>query len=470
MALSWLGAACAGPPPAAPPAVAPPVPPAAAPAPAPVPAPEPAQTRYAPEVEQRIERVTRGLLAETARRGQFAPPAALADRLAYYHTPGVSIAVVHGGKVEWARGFGLRDVEGGKPVTEETVFQAGSISKPVFALAVLLRLVVAGKLSLDEDVNRYLTSWKVPPQGSFAPRITLQHLLSHSAGLTTHGFLGYLRSEPLPTVPQVLDGAPPANSPAVRVNLLPGVRFRYSGGGTTVAQLAVTDTLGKPFPEIMDEQVLRPLGMAHSTYAQPLPEAWHARASTAYPWKAQAVPGRWHVYPEMAAAGLWTTAADLARAGLEVGRAARGESSFLPRDLARKMLTRQLPGSDVGIGFFLFGKGATTRFAHNGWDQGFCAEAVFYVESGEGAVVMVNSNEGQALQGEILRAVAREYAWPDFFTPEKTADPKAAPPPDAVLGDYETEKGARFAVRRSEGRSSSSPPASRPSSSGPARR
>ena len=273
--------------------------------------------------------MTQRLLAETEIPGRFAPPATLADRLAYFHTPGVSIAVIHGGKIAWARGFGVRDVERGLPVTEETVFQAGSISKPVFAIAVM-RLVAAGKLSLDEDVNRYLTSWKVPPQGAFAPRVTLRQLLSHTAGLSVHGFLGYLRTEPLPTVPQILDGAPPANSPAVRVNLVPGVRFRYSGGGTTVAQLGVTDVFGKPFPELMDELDLRPLAMAHSTYAKPLPESWHARAATAYPWKAQAVPGRWHVYPEMAAAGLWTTASDLARMGLEVGRAAQGSRPFFP--------------------------------------------------------------------------------------------------------------------------------------------
>jgi hypothetical protein len=154
----------------------------------------------------------------------------------------------------------------------------------------------------------------------------------------------------------------------------------------------------------------------------------------------------------MAAAGLWTTAGDLARAGLELGRAARGESSFLPRDLARRMITRHLAGSDVGIGFFLEGKGASIRFGHSGWDQGFCAEATFYAESGEGAVVMLDSNEGQRLQGEILRAVAREYGWPDFFPAEKSESPKAPPPSDAVLGEYETEKGARFVVRRGGGR------------------
>jgi CubicO group peptidase (beta-lactamase class C family) len=212
------------------------------------------------------------------------------------------------------------------------------------------------------------------------------------------------------------------------VNLLPGVRFRYSGGGITVAQLAMTDLLAKPFHDLMDELVLGPAGMTHSTYAQPLPESRHAQAATAYPWKAQPVPGRWHVYPEMAAAGLWTTPSDLARVGLEVGRAARGESTFLPRELARQMLTRQVSKSDVGLGFFLSGKGASTRFGHDGWDQGFCASATFYEEIGEGAVAMVNSNEGDEIMREIQRAIAREYAWPDYFPKEKTPSPKTAGP------------------------------------------
>ncbi len=427
--------------------IAPPIAPAPAPVVGATLAPA-APTQYAPVIEARIDRVIHGLLPETATPARFGPSVALADRLAYYRTPGVSIAVIHGGAIEWARGFGVRDVERGEPVTEDTMFEAGSISKPVFALGVM-RLVAAGKLSLDEDVNRYLTSWKVPAQGSFSPRITLRQILSHSAGFTVHGFLGYLRSQPRPTVPEVLDGAGPANSPPVRVNQIPGLTFRYSGGGITVGQLAVTDVLGKPFPEVMDELVLHPVGLTHSTYGQPLPEAWRAQVATAYPWMAQAVPGGWHVYPEMAAAGLWTTPSDLARLGIEVARAARGESSFLAaRSWVRQMLTRQVPGSDVGIGFFLSGKDASARFEHGGWDQGFCAQAVFYEQAGEGAVIAINSeSRAPPCRTRILRAIAREYGWPDYFPKEKVSEPAAAAPPASLAGTYETEQGARFVVQ-----------------------
>src|ERR1043166_3612680 len=146
------------------------------------------------EIEHRIERVISGLLPETAFINRYGAKAALKERMAFYHTPGVSIAVVNHYKIEWARGFGLKEWGKRAPVTEMTLFQAGSISKPIFALAVM-RLIEEARLDLDEDVNRYLTSWKVPPNGSWQPRITLRQLLSHSAGLTVHGFPGYLRTE-----------------------------------------------------------------------------------------------------------------------------------------------------------------------------------------------------------------------------------------------------------------------------------
>src|SRR5690349_832403 len=208
----------------------------------PAPTPAPPQAKYPAEVEQRIERVIRGLLPSPERSTRFGPPADLAARMRYYHTPGVSVAVIHEGKVEWARAFGVRDSRANEPMTVETILQASSISKPVFALAVM-RLVERGKVQLDEDINRYLESWKVPPAGEWQPVITLRQLLSHSAGMTVDGFIGYHVDEPLPTIPQILDGTAPANSPPIRVNILPGTTFRYSGGGTTVAQLAVVDLL-----------------------------------------------------------------------------------------------------------------------------------------------------------------------------------------------------------------------------------
>jgi CubicO group peptidase (beta-lactamase class C family) len=183
------------------------------------------------DIGLRIERVINGLLPETALQNQYAAPATLAERMAYYRTPGVSIAVINNGEIEWARGFGLRQWGSPEPVTEETLFQAGSISKPIFALAVM-HLVEDGRLDLDEDVNAYLTSWKIPPTGSWQPKVTLRQLLSHSAGLTVHGFPGYLRHEEHPTVLQILNGERPANTAPVRVNIIPGTQFRYSGSET----------------------------------------------------------------------------------------------------------------------------------------------------------------------------------------------------------------------------------------------
>ena len=312
--------------------------------------------------EQRIERVINHLVPQTAFKDRYGAPASLHEQLARYHTPGVSIAVINNCEIEWARGFGI--CEAGKPaqVTPTTLFQAGSISKPVFALAVM-HLVQQDRLDLDEDINVYLKSWQVPANGGWQPRITLRQVLSHSAGLTVHGFPGYQSSEPVPTVPQILSGEPPANTEKVEVNILPGLQIRYSGGGTTVAQQALVDTLGRPFPEIMRTLVLDPLGMIDSTYEQPLPDDWATRAATAHPSKGIPLRGKHHIYPEMAAAGLWTTATDLAKVGVELLTGLRDKPhSLLAKETIEAMLSPQLPGQRegeddfVGLSFFCSGK------------------------------------------------------------------------------------------------------------------
>jgi len=260
-----------------------------------------------------------------------------------------------------------------------------------------------------------------------------------------HGFPGYLRTDKIPTVPQLLSGEPPANTPAVLANIMPGTQLRYSGGGTTVAQLMVTEQIGKPFPEIMREVLFERVGMKHSTYEQPLPKRWHRYAAIAHPQHYQPVVGGWHVYPEMAAAGLWTTPSDLARAGIDLQLALKGETNHLltPKQ-AERMLT---PGINdaIGIGYFLAGKGKTQRFTHGGWDEGFVTQMTIYREDGKGAVIMVNSNEGNPLLQEIEQAIAREYRWPDYF-PEETKeiqlDPKLA---EAYAGEYSGE-GLEFAL------------------------
>ncbi len=214
-------------------------------------------------------------------KGEPAATAKLADRMAALHVPGVSIAVIHDGRIEWARGFGVTR-SGGPPVTPDTLFQAASISKPVAAMAVL-HLVQAGKLSLDTDVNEYLKSWKVPAN-SFTERrkVTIRELLTHSAGMTVHGFGGYAGGAPVPTLIEVLNGEKPANSPPIRVDIEPGTLWRYSGGGYVVVQQLLLEVTGEPFPKLMHDTVLAPIGMTRSTYEQPLPQNRMAEAATPY--------------------------------------------------------------------------------------------------------------------------------------------------------------------------------------------
>ena len=382
----------------------------------------------------RRARVERGLLPPVLIKG--APAWSIEERLRHYKAPGVSIAVIKDFKVEWAAGYGFKDAESREPVTERTLFQAGSISKPVAAMTILKK-VEQGRLSLDEDVNARLVSWKLPENEFTAKKkVTLANLLSHTAGLTVHGFPGYAAGEKLPTVPQVLDGTPPANTAPVRVDLEPGTRFRYSGGGTTIAQLLLTDTERKPFPDIARETVLKPLGMDDSGYEQPLPAARARRAATGYRADGKPVEGKFHVYPEMAAAGLWTTPTDLAKFGIEVQLSLQGKSNkVLSKTTVERMVTPFLPSSDVGLGFFNQKRGQQIYFGHNGADEGFRADMLLHREKGYGAVVMVNSDNGQ-IAGEIMRAIAREYGWDEFLPPEVETVPVAPERLSSYAGRY----------------------------------
>ena len=311
------------------------------------------------------------------------------------HVPGLSLAIIQDGRIVKAKGYGVTEKGGEVPVTTSTLFQAGSISKPVSALGALC-LVERGKLALDEDVNARLTSWKVPPnEFTGKKKVTLRGLLSHTAGLTVHGFPGYATDEPVPTLVQVLDGAKPANTAPIRVDVLPGSLWRYSGGGYTVMQQMVVDVTGRPFPQFMRETVLVPLGMKESTFEQPLPaERARLTATGHYPDRSL-VKGKWHIYPEMAAAGLWTTPSDLARFAVGVQEAAAGKSGkTLSRRMAREMLTEQK--DSYGLGFGLEGSGAALRFGHGGRDEGFDARLTACAETGQGAAIMINANDNSA--------------------------------------------------------------------------
>ena len=368
----------------------------------------------------------------------------LHDRMAQYAVPGVSIALIADSEIAAEAGYGLREAGRDEPVTPATRFQACSISKPVAVLA-MLRLVEQGVLDLDADVNEVLTSWRVPPNASWQPHVTLRQIASHSAGLTVSGFPGYRRGAPLPTLTEILTGAAPANTAGIRVDTLPGVEFRYAGGGTTVLQQVLEDVTGRRFADVMRDLVLSPLGMSRSDYVQPLPGELRAEAATAHGTDGQPVEGRWHVYPELAAAGLWTTPGDLARFAIAVQRAAAGDAeAILGPTATAAMLTphsgpaSRLGGLDsVGLGLFLGGP----WFGHSGGNEGFRCHLVAHRHAGCGVAVMTNSDRGHELVAEILDAVAREMAWPDWTPSQRSGDEGPATPIDALTGVYELRSG-----------------------------
>lgn len=386
---------------------------------------QPSGAQQAAGVEEHIQHVTSGLIGGIVLKDDEHAKHTLADRMKELNVPGVSIAVIHDGKIEWARGFGVRSI-GGSPVNAETMFQAGSISKPVATMA-CLRLVQQGKLALDTDVNTYLTSWKFPsdPVAQGKP-ITLRELLTHTAGTTVHGFPGYASNEPVPTVIQVLNGEKPANTPAIRSEAAPGARWNYSGGGFTIMQQALLDVTKEPFPKLLHDSVLAPIGMTRSTYEQPLPQSLRENAAVPYRGDGKPVEGGAHTYPELAAAGLWTTPTDIAKYAIEVVRSLDGKANHvLSAETTKQMLTAGM--GHWGLGLEIGGPAANPYFSHGGVNEGFVNIFYMFEKSGDGAVVMTNGDGGGQIGDELIHSIANEYNWPDLRPTVRTAihvDPK----------------------------------------------
>ncbi len=370
--------------------------------------------------DKQIRAVESGLLPGFVIHGRPLRLMRLDDRMRHHGVPGVSIAVVGDSSIAWARGFGVANARSGEPVTAETLFQAASVSKPVAAMAAL-RLVEEGLAELDQDVNERLKTWTVP-NGDYTrdSKVTLRRLLTHTAGLNATGFTGYDVGTKLPTVAQVLDGEPPANSVPVRVSAVPGTVWSYSGGGYIVMQLLLQDISGKTFPQLVKTTVFDKLEMARSTFEQPLPARLEKAAATGHSADGEPVSGGWRVYPELAAAGLWTTPSDLSRLIIALQRSLSGlGESALSEETARSMILPQQAG--WGLGFQVGTTGAANWFTHTGHNEGFTCYLFAYAESGEGAVVMTNSDHSDELVLEILRGIAHVYGWPDFQLDEITA-------------------------------------------------
>lgn len=366
------------------------------------------KTRTPVALSEEISFIENGLLPEILVRGDTVCGFNIMERMEYYKVPGASLAVVEGGRIKWAKGYGVARTTDDQEVVASTIFQAGSISKPLAALAVL-KLAEEGKVALDEDVNNYLTDWKVP-ENEFTSRekVTLRRLLTHSAGMTVHGFPGYLQTDTFPSIETVLEGK--GNTPAILVDTIPGSIWRYSGGGYTVMEKVVEAVSGMPFETYMADHILSPMGMVNSTYAQPLPDRLSPMASAAYDAEGELIEGLWHNYPEQAAAGLWTTPTDLARYCIEIQEILAGKKEgILKQETVEMMLTKHM--NDWGLGPSLAWDADSLRFQHGGKNAGFTNDMIAFAHHGNAIIIMTNADQGGKLIGEILRSVSKYYGW-----------------------------------------------------------
>jgi CubicO group peptidase (beta-lactamase class C family) len=358
----------------------------------------------------------------------------LSERMKVHGVPGVSIAVIENGSIVWAKGYGLADTDAKTPVTAETMFQAGSISKLVTGLTAM-RLNQRGDLPLDADINTLLKDWKLRRDDDWkAKPVTLRQLLSHTAGVNVHGYIGHARRDKLPTNEETLK--------AVKVVAEPGAKYDYSGGGYQIVQQVLCETSGLDFTTINHRQLFEPLKLKRTTFAQPLPETYANVAAIHDGGKRLPIAAM--SYPEQASAGLWSTTSDLALIAMELSKGLRGETSLFTRETASAILTRQpITGGKTsahGLGPEIEGEAVTLCFSHTGGTVGFRSVLVMFPKSGLGAVIMTNG-PGDALNQEILRSIANVYTWPGEVYKTKTIDVIAmdAEQLSKYAGDYAIE-------------------------------
>lgn len=363
----------------------------------------------------------------------------LEERMRHYHVPAVSIAVIKNSSVDFAKAFG-------KDVDQNTLFQAGSISKTLNAFGILI-LVQQGKVNLDEDVNKYLKRWKIKHNQNYkeTDKITLRQILSHSAGLNVSGFPGYEIHKQLPSLIDVLNGNPKsANTKPVEVIHKPGQRFQYSGGGTTVSQLILEDITGEDYATWMEKNVLEPLNMKASNFEQPLPKELQYKATAGHDPNGNVIDGKWRVYPEKGAAGLWTTPTDLAKFLIATFKISAGSTDYqINKKMQDEMFQKQIKGfktSDAGLGVFLDGKKESFSFGHDGHNEGFVSRMIAYPKLKTGFIIMVNNDAAFNFIDEISNGIADTYNMPGFKKVTKESVTYLLSDYPDILGTYKNKE------------------------------
>ena len=392
------------------------------------------QNGYTPETLEKIREVENNITGNVIVNQEA--PRTIEEQMKHYGIKGMSIAVIHNYRIDWAKGYGWADETEKRPVTPETLFEPGSISKSLNAVGIL-KLAQEKKLDLYTDINTYLRSWKFPYDSlSKGKKITLADILSHQAGLSVHGFPGHSITGDIPTIYQVLDGQAPALTPAVRSEFEPGLKFQYSGGGTSISQVILTDITGQPYDQWMYEQVLQPIGMINSSYSWPKPGINPERYATAYHADGTPVYNKFHVYPEQAAAGLWMTPSDLCRYIIDMQLAYKGgKSAVLDAEMVKLHLTPYNNGP-AAMGTFIDNLDGATYFQHGAGNDGFCGQFFASLEEGNGVVIFLNT-ENFSLVFDVINSVAKAYDWKNFYhEPKRKNTEPVITVPDNVLDTY----------------------------------
>ncbi len=373
-----------------------------------------AQQHYSKAIIEQIARVETNLSRGMVIDGKFS---SLAERMEHYKVAGLSVAVIDNYQIVWAKGYGYADKKEGRKVTANTMFEPGSISKSLNAIGIL-QLAQQGKLDLYQDINQYLVSWKFPYDTvSHGKKITTAQLLTHTAGLGVYGFPGYRRDTVIAAVTDILDGRPPSNTEAVRSYTEPGKEVSYSGGGTLITQQMLTDLTKQRYEQYMYEQVFQPLEMTNSSYNQPPAVSQREILATGYKSNGTEVQGKYFVYPEKAAAGLWTTPTDICKYILEMQQAYQAKSSkVLNQEMVKLHLTPYK--NDVAMGTYIQDRNGEKYFVHSASNEGFTGYFLGGLTNGKGVALFVNSEDGTVLL-ELLNSIAQVYNWEGFRKPEQ---------------------------------------------------
>lgn len=388
-----------------------------------------AQTTYPKEVEEQIKQVENNLRGRVKISNNGFN---IQDRMKYYGVNGLSIAVIQNYNLIWAKGYGWADISEKRPVTNHTLFQAASNSKSLNAMAVL-KLVQDHKIDLYADINNYLKSWRFPYDSvSKNKKINLADLLSHTAGLNAINFQGYNRKSKIPGIPEILDGKRPSNSQAVRSEFEPELKFQYSGGGTTISRLIVSDVMHQPYDKFMYENILEPIGMLTSFFTQPPPKDKLKFLATGYHIDGSEVENKFKVYPEQGPDGLWTTPSEMANFVIETMLAYVGKSSkILNQEMTKVQLTPYHDESSA-LGVFIQKRGNATYFTHGAGNEGFAGQYYGSLKDGNGVVIYSNS-DNRTIINEVVNSVATIYNWEDFCD---TNIRKVIDLPDSIVQKY----------------------------------